>query len=351
MSGTYKSSGSVESPLSPTAIASYPNRDAKAPVFVLGCPRSGTTVLYHMLLSAGGFAVYRAESNVFNLLIPRFGDLSSAANRRQLLAHWLRSKLFHVTGLTREEIEGRVMDECRSGGDFLRITMEATARKQGVERWADCTPDHLLNIPEIQKQLPGSYVIHIIRDGRDVALSYVQQRWSHPLPWDKNERLAVAGLYWEWVVRKGREYGRMLGPNYCEVHFEDLIAKPREVLATLSEFVGQELDYDRIQQTAIGSVSEPNSSFLGDSGKQGFQPVGRWKSKMTAEEVQRFEELVGDFLQTLGYPVSDGFRKTRSLRALRLRGTYLPMFTAKQWLKSNTPLGRRVNIGPMEIAG
>jgi hypothetical protein len=170
------------------------------------------------------------------------------------------------------------------------------------------------------------------------------------LPWDKNERLAVAGLYWEWVVRKGREYGRILGPNYCEVHFEDLIAKPREVLGRLSEFVGQELDYDRIQQTAIGSVSEPNSSFLGDSGKQGFQPVGRWKSKMTAEEVQRFEELVGDFLQTLGYPVSDGFSKTSSLRALRLRGTYLPMFTAKQWLKSNTPLGRRVNIGPMEIA-
>ena len=49
----------------------------KAPVFVLGCPRSGTTVLYHMLLSAGGFAVYRAESNVFNLLVPRFRGMRS----------------------------------------------------------------------------------------------------------------------------------------------------------------------------------------------------------------------------------------------------------------------------------
>ena len=46
---------------------------SKAPVFVLGCPRSGTTLLYHMLLSAGNFAVYRAESQVFNLLEPRFG--------------------------------------------------------------------------------------------------------------------------------------------------------------------------------------------------------------------------------------------------------------------------------------
>ena len=53
----------------------------KAPVFVLGCVRSGTTLLYHMLLSAGGFAVYRAESNVFNLLEPRFGDLSVRRNK------------------------------------------------------------------------------------------------------------------------------------------------------------------------------------------------------------------------------------------------------------------------------
>src|SRR5690349_13992350 len=47
-----------------------------APVFVLGCGRSGTTLLYHMLLSAGDFAVYRTESNAINLLEPRFGDLS-----------------------------------------------------------------------------------------------------------------------------------------------------------------------------------------------------------------------------------------------------------------------------------
>src|SRR6266536_1366935 len=61
-------------------------------VFVLGCPRSGTTVLYHMLLSAGDFAVYRSESNVFNILVPRFGDLRHKKNRRELLDHWFRSK-------------------------------------------------------------------------------------------------------------------------------------------------------------------------------------------------------------------------------------------------------------------
>src|SRR2546426_5479321 len=95
------------------AQSSRMNPRSKAPVFVLGCPRSGTTVLYHMLLSAGGFAVYRAESNVFNLLVPRFGDLRSAKNRRRLLGHWLQSKLFEVSGLDTSEIESRVMSECR----------------------------------------------------------------------------------------------------------------------------------------------------------------------------------------------------------------------------------------------
>src|SRR6266567_4938041 len=83
-----------------------------APVFVLGSPRSGTTLLYDMLLSAGGFAVYLAESNVFNLLAPRFGDLSSPANRERLLDAWLGSKLYRASGLEAERVRQRVLLEC-----------------------------------------------------------------------------------------------------------------------------------------------------------------------------------------------------------------------------------------------
>ena len=321
---------------------------SKAPVFVLGCPRSGTTVLYHMLLSAGNFAVYRAESNVLNLLGPKFGDLDSAQNRRRLLDSWLRSKLFRVTGLEAGEIEPKIMDECRTPVDFLRITMEATARKQGVERWADCTPEHLLHIPEIHRELREAQVIHIIRDGRDVALSYVKQNWAYPLPWDKHEHLGVAGMYWEWIVRRGRQYGRRLGANYREVRFENLVEHPRETLAELGEFIGQDLDYDRIQSAGIGSVSEPNTSFQGEAVREGFHPVGRWRAKLSSQEIANFEALVGDFLEELGYPLSSQPRQG-GLRALRLRSTYFPLFRAKQWLKMKTPLGRRVHTGRMEI--
>jgi len=321
---------------------------SKAPVFVLGCPRSGTTVLYHMLLSAGNFAVYRAESNVFSVLQPHFGDLSSESNRRNLLGLWLKSRLFQSTGLDAADISEKILRDCGSAGDFLRIVMEETARHQNVERWADCTPDHLLYIPEIKRQIPNALVVHIIRDGRDVALSYVKQGWAYPFPWDRKEHLSVAGLFWEWIVNRGREHGRALGADYYELHYEDLVEKPRETLRTLGDFVGQELDYDKIQQVGIGSVSAPNTSFAPDAGGT-FNPVGRWEKNMTQGQLSDFESLTGTFLHQLGYPLSAEPR--HDFRSTRLRSTYLPWFAARHWLKSRTPLGRFAKLERMEIAG
>jgi hypothetical protein len=314
-----------------------------APVFVLGCPRSGTTVLYHMLLSAGNFAVYRAESNVFSVLQPRFGNLRSESNRRELLRCWLKSKLFSVSELDAGLMQETLLRDCHSAGAFLRIFMEAIARAQGVKRWADCTPDHLLYMREIKREIPNALFVHIIRDGRDVALSYAKQGWAYPFPWDKGQQLAVAGLYWEWIVRRGRAYGREVGQDYCEVHYEDLVERPRETLQGLSEFVGQEMDYDQIQKVAIGSVSQPNSSF--SSGRE-FRPVGRWVEQMTREQLAGLEGLIGVLLRELGYRLAAEGKPESS--SGRFRSTYLPWFTVRHWLKS-TPLGRFSSIERMEV--
>jgi hypothetical protein len=297
-----------------------------------------------MLLSAGGFAVYSTESNVFNLLAPRFGGMRSTDDRRRLMKHWLGSMLFRRAGIDARQIEAAIMKECRGPGDFLRLVMEAIAREQNVTRWADCTPEHLLYMREIKKQLPDALFIHIIRDARDVALSYVKQGWSHPLPWDKHERLGVAGLYWEWLVRHGRKQGRALGADYREVRFEELVSKRAQTLSQLGEFIQHDLDPDRIHSTAIGSVSQPNSSFPAES-VGSFNPVGRWKSKMSAREIAAFEELVGDFLREMQYPVTS--QKRRSLRAARLRSTYFSMFAAKRWAR-HTSLGRLVRLQHIE---
>ena len=321
---------------------------ATAPVFVVGCPRSGTTLLYHMLLSTGGFANYRSESNVFNLLLPKFAGLRSPADRKALLDVWLKSKLFRVSGLDRDAITAKIIGHCRSAGDFLRIVMQEIAGNQGVARWADCTPEHLLYMREIKQQIPEALFIHIIRDGRDVALSYVKQNWTHPFPWDRNDRLGVAGLYWEWLVRKGREHAQHLGSDYCEIRFEDLVARPQETLTHLEPFIDHELNYEHIQRTGIGSVNEPNTSFSFEAGAT-FHPVERWKTKMTGEEIASFEETAGSALTQMGYELSSQAKPAKTLHAARMRATYLSLFGVKHWARTKTPLRRLVSLERIEI--
>lgn len=314
---------------------------SSAPVFVVGCPRSGTTYLYHVLLSAGDFAIYRAESQVFHLLEPRFGDLSVPTKRRELLAAWFKSRLFTATGLQCESLERRIMAECRNGGDFLRIVMEETAQHQGMKRWADCTPDHILYLPRIKRTIPNALVIHIIRDGRDVALSMEKQGWPKQLPWDRMSRRMAGGLYWQWMVQAGRRDGVQLGSDYLEVRYEDLVSKPREVLAGLSAFVDQELDYDVIQKAGIGSVNRPNSSFRDENAGGPFSPVGRWKKLCSPEEAGMFERLVGKTLLDLGYESSvEGEHEISGLKLSLFRAQYDAFFASKLYLKTRTPLGR-----------
>jgi hypothetical protein len=333
----------MESTGSTTLVSERPNvptasARSKAPVFVLGCGRSGTTLLYHMLLSAGNFAVYRVESNVINLLEPRFGDLSIAWNRRRLMKAWYESRLYTATGLEKEPLEARVNAECRNGGDFLRIIMEEMARRQGVKRWAECTPEHLLYLERIKQTIPNALIIHIIRDARDVALSMDKGYWIRPFPWHADKRLLVIGLYWEWIVSRGREYGKKIATDYTEVHFEELVKNPHETLARLGQFIDHDLDYERIQKVGIGSVSEPNTSFQSDAT---FNPVGRWRDKFPPDELKRFEGLIGDSLEKFGYQLAtkdSGLADNAELK--RMRTIYRAYFDSKLWLKSNTPLGR-----------
>src|SRR5207245_2018367 len=109
--------------------------------------------------------------NVFDVLEPIYGDLGVARNKCRMMDAWLQSKAFDVSGLQAKEIKAKVLSECRSAGDFLRIVMDEVARKQGVDRWIDSTPTNIPHLLRIKKDFRDARIIHIIRDGRDVALS------------------------------------------------------------------------------------------------------------------------------------------------------------------------------------
>lgn len=315
----------------------------RCPVFVVGCSRSGTTLLYHMLLSSGDFAIYRTESHVFDMIARRFGDLAVRRNREKLMVQWLQSKYFKLSGLNAEAVQAQVLSECRNSGDFLKIVMEGMAQAQKVHRWAENTPEHVLYLDEIKRTLPHALIVHIIRDGRDVALSLDKLGWVRPFPWDKTRGLMVAGLHWEWCVDAGRTIGPTFGPDYMEVHYEDLIKEPRPTLAKIGDFIQHDLEYDHIRRVAIGTIREPESAFIGDSRESAFNPVGRWKRRFSGKQLATFEGLVGSTLQRLGYQLATPVETVRrGLELKAMRGTYRSYFSFKQWTKLHLPMAKHM---------
>jgi hypothetical protein len=298
-----------------------------------------------MLLSSGGFAIYLAESNIFNYVGPRFGDLKVRANRERMTDAWLQSVLFRATHLNAKQIRSKLLENAKTHGDFLRIVMEEMVRVQRVRRWADNSPEELLHMQRIKREIPDALFIHMIRDGRDVSLSLDARPypWVRPFSWDRKNSLAVTGVMWEWMVQEGRRQGSQLGSDYLEVHFEALQSHPRGVLAAISSFIDHDLNHERIQKVGIGSVRDPNTSFKGDS----TSPVGRWRGKASPEKLALFEAVVGSTLTELNYPLGADLvsRRKYSFAAGRLRSFYRSYLNRKFWFK-NSSIGRRY-LGPL----
>ena len=322
------------------------------PVFVIGCHRSGTNLLYDTLLSAGGFAVYRGYLPVYKMLIPRFGSFGWERNRRRMLDAWLRSKGFRRSGLEPEFFRAKVLGECRSGGEFIRLTMDEIARRQNAVRWAVYDPDNVLFIRQIKRDLPEALFVHIIRDGRDIALSLRKMGGFQPLPWDRGELagLEATALYWEWMVRKGRKYGREFGSDYIEVHYEDLVQEPRRTLEALGKFLAHDLDYDCVQAAGLGRVSRPNSSF--EREEHAYQPLERWKARLSNVEVCALEAIVGRCLEEFDYKLTrpEPERRIRAAQSAKRR-EYFGYLNTKLWLKTQTPAGAFADLSALELNG
>jgi hypothetical protein len=140
-----------------------------------------------------------------------------------------------------------------------------------------------------------------------------------------------------------------MGEDYLEVHYEDVVEKPRETLARIGAFIDHDLDYDCIQKNAQGSMLDPNSSFRGDGQEAESNPVGRWRIVLSADEIAQVESLIGDQLQETGYVLTAGSK--RSSFPVSLMGFLYPIyFGTKLWLKTYTPLAKTADVGRMGIS-
>jgi hypothetical protein len=132
----------------------------------------------------------------------------------------------------------------------------------------------------------------------------------------------------------------MLGSNYMEVRYEELVSDPGKTLARVGEFIQHDLNYARILRASVGSVKNPLTSFKEDLNDGPFSPVGRWRNKCSPAQLAWFERLVGDYLRELGYPLSGIVQSNHSLSAKKMRYVYGVFYELKQWAKVNTPLSR-----------
>jgi Sulfotransferase family len=331
------------------SVASSAGERKTRPVFVMGCHRSGTNLLYDTLLSAGGFAVYRGYLPVYKMLIPRFGNFADRNNRQKAAKAWVRSQGFRRSGLDADRLIGKVVEECRSGGDFIRLVMNDIAFSQNAARWAVYDPDNLLHIPSIKADIPEALFVHIIRDGRDVALSLRQMGGFKPFPWNRQGKgLLPTALYWEWMVRNGRRHGLRIPGDYLEVRYEELVLEPQATLRMLADFLDHDLDYGRISESRLGSLRKSNSSFSDEADR--LRPVNRWKEKLSEPEVESVEGLIGEYLEELGYPLSLPQNTQAGLRNKCMRASYFNLLNTKLWLKTRTPLGRLASLQPLGLS-
>jgi LPS sulfotransferase NodH len=328
----------------PTSVSDVTIERKRRPVFVMGCHRSGTNLLYDTLLSAGGFAVYRGFLPLYEVLIPRFGSPENAINRAKIVETWMQSKSFVRAGVEAATLSSKLLADCQTGGDFIRIVMEQISQNQSAQRWAVYEPDNVLHVARIKKDLPDALFVHILRDGRDIALSLMKMEGFRPFPWSGARGLHETALYWQWMVQKGRHYGRQIPHDYIEIHYEELVTEPRNVLARLGEFLDHDLDYDRIQNTRLGRLLESNSSFFGDE-KETKNPVNRWKEKLSEEQVKELEAIIGTALREFGYPLTGNTEQTAAGFRLKCLSAVYPSFLSiKHWLKLNTPMSRFTDI-------
>ena len=283
---------------------------SNGPIFIVGAPRSGTTLLQYMVRAHPRLSVPTGESHFFIPLLREaksFGDLSTIEAVRAVLdAMYRQSADFLDTDLhglhfdaatlaTKLHSEGRADMPAIIAGLF-----EKNAAGEGKVRWGDKTPYYVLHMVRLKQVFPDAQFVHLLRDGRDVALSLFGRRHDFRV-----YNAYFAGKYWQQYVEAGREQGRQLGlDTYLELRYEDLITDQKPTLQRLYAFLGEEftdelLNYKRAGQAGkTPLVSQP------------LRPdnAEKWRRKMTSAQIRLFEAAAGGTLVDFGYELATDAR-------------------------------------------
>jgi hypothetical protein len=272
-------------------------------LFAVGCPRSGTTLLQRMLDSHPQLAV----ANDVDFIPRAIEGLTGPADLLLTPELVARAQSFHR--FARLQLPQEAVDQAAAGArtyrEFVTALYDEYGRRRGKPLAGQKTPTYVRHLPCLHALFPWARVIHIIRDGRDAALSIME--WSRDgkgpckMALWQEEPLAVCALWWRWQVRMGQGDGVRLGKQaYMDIAYESLVARSEETLRKLTDFLDLPFAPEMLEYYEGKTRNDP-----GLSAKNAWLPpttgLRDWRTQMSTRDVALFEALAGDLLSALGY--------------------------------------------------
>lgn len=268
--------------------------------FVVGRGRSGTTLVRAILDSHPDMAI--PDETHFIMALARNRRLyehGSGFRTERFLDDLVAQQGFLVLEMSRDRAHGAlVKSQPASYPDAIRAVFAEYARSRGKTRYGDKTPLHVLSIRALSDLFPEARFVHVIRDGRDVALSYLDVSWGA-------STMEEAAILWRRAVRTGRRQGRRLGSDrYHEIRYEALLEDPETIVRNVCGFLDLDFDasmlrYNERAHEVAGKMGAPETR------QNLYLPFTKglrdWRSQMDLSQLARFEVLAGDVLDELGY--------------------------------------------------
>ena len=262
------------------------------PFFIVGSARSGTTLL-RLILNAHPEVAVPPESR-FVVELYDSDEVDTEGFLRRLSAH----KRFQTWDIPVEAVSAELGPATRvTYADAIRATFRAYAIANGKISWGDKTPRYVENLDLLCKILPEARVVHLIRDGRNVALSYADVPFGP-------KTVGRAAALWARRVTAGRDaYPRIGKDRYLEIRYEDLVEDPAGETKDICAFLDLEFDPGMMDYTerARGSVLPRASMYNPHVTEKPQKNVRSWEESMPDAQIEIFEAVAGDALSLLGY--------------------------------------------------
>ncbi len=285
-------------------------------IFV-GSGRSGTTLFRNVFDSHSELAMAHEAHFVAPLARRRKAyETATGLDADALVADLFHDPNFVRQGLDRAAVRSALdVSGAETYADAVRTVFSLYAAKHGKARYGDKTPGYVIQLDLLGRLFPEARFVHIIRDGRDVAMAYLDRDEWGP------STMADAAQYWRSRVGRGRRVGSKLGPErYREVRYEDMVEDPegvtRELCAFLDlEFEAEMLDFYRRGSEFAAGTKHPDA--FENLSKPITKGMRDWRIQMAPDDVALFEAIAGDLLADCGYEVT-GTGRGFGLRARAL---------------------------------